>query len=70
MDLPTYITQIGVEEFAKKFGIPPRTALAYQKQTRRPRPQLAQKIVDRTPVTWEGIYSPRKAALAQPAAMA
>jgi hypothetical protein len=58
MRLSEYIKQIGVKEFAEKFGITERAALAYQQGTRRPRPEVAQRIVDDSPVTWEGIYSP------------
>lgn len=63
MDLPAYIRKIGTREFAEKFGVTERAAVAYQQRARRPRPQLAQQIVDQSPVTWEGIYSPRRPAV-------
>lgn len=62
MRLPDYIRQIGTREFADKFGVTERAAIAYQRGTRRPRPEVAQRIVDGSPVTWEGIYSPAAAA--------
>lgn len=62
MQLSEYVEQVGLEDFAKRFGITERAALAYKQGTRRPRVKLAQQIVDSTPVTWEGIYSPKLAA--------
>lgn len=64
MRLPEYIRQIGTKEFADKFGVTERAAVAYQQGTRRPRPEVAQRIVDGSPVTWEGIYSPAAASAA------
>lgn len=58
MRLPDYIREIGTREFAQRFGVTERAAIAYQQGTRRPRPEVAQRIVDGSPVTWEGIYSP------------
>lgn len=58
MKLPDYIKKIGLKEFADKFDVTERAALAYQQGTRRPRPEVAQRIVDGSPVTWEGIYAP------------
>lgn len=57
MNLPDYIKQIGVKSFAEKFGVTERAALAWQYRTRKPRSQIAEKIVANSPVTWEGIYS-------------
>lgn len=58
MNLPDYIEKIGLKEFAEKFGITERAARAYKERRRRPRPEVAQRIVDNSPVTWEGIYAP------------
>lgn len=57
MELPEYIKLIGIRDFARKFGITERAALSYRERTRRPRQKLAQRIVDDSPVTWEGIYA-------------
>jgi hypothetical protein len=56
MTLTEYIKQVGVPQFCKEFGIKERTATAYRYRQRRPRPALSMQIIDRTPVTWEGIY--------------
>jgi len=56
MTLTDYIKQVGVPAFCKQFHVPARVAISYQYRARRPRPQLAEKIVASTPVTWEGIY--------------
>jgi transcriptional regulator with XRE-family HTH domain len=56
MNLADYIKKVGAEEFAKRFGVKPRTAYSYQLGDRLPRAETAQKIVAETPVTWEGIY--------------
>lgn len=66
MRLPDYIREIGTKEFAERFGVTERAAIAYQQGTRRPRPEVAQRIVDGSPVTWEGIYSPAAAASGAP----
>jgi hypothetical protein len=58
MDLPEYIKKMGVKAFSVKFNVSERAALAWQYRTRRPRPEVAQEIVDNSPVTWEGIYRP------------
>lgn len=55
--LSDYIKQVGPKTFAKKFGITERAALSYQYKTRTPRAKLAQRIVEKSPVSWEGIYS-------------
>ncbi len=56
MTLTDYIKQVGVAAFAKQFEINERAAISYRYKVRRPRPELAEKIVASTPVTWEGIY--------------
>ena len=56
MTLSDYIRQVGDEAFAKQFDLKPRTAIAYRLRDRRPRRELAQRIIADTPVTWDGIY--------------
>jgi hypothetical protein len=56
MDLPEYIKGIGVKAFSVKFNVSERAARAWQYRTRRPRAEVAQKIVENSPVTWAGIY--------------
>ena len=56
MRLPDYIKQVGIKKFAKQFKLNPRTVLSWQRMERRPRPGIAQTIVEKTPVTMEGIY--------------
>lgn len=70
MKLPEYIRQVGIKAFADRFGITERAAVAYQQRARRPRPELSQRIVDETPVTWEGIYAPERAAESERASAA
>lgn len=57
MTLQNYIRKVTPGVFADKFGISLRAAQSYLYGWRRPKPALAQRIVDATPVTWEGIYS-------------
>lgn len=56
MRLSEYIEQVGIIQFAKQFKVKPRTALSWRRMERRPRPEKAQEIVEKTPVTMEGIY--------------
>lgn len=56
MRLPDYIKQVGVKRFARQFKLKPRTVLSWRNMERRPRPEIAQEIVEKTPVTMEGIY--------------
>jgi hypothetical protein len=56
MNLPEYIEEIGVEAFAAKFGVTERAAVAWKYRARRPRREVAQKIVANSPVSWDGIY--------------
>lgn len=58
MNLSDYIKEFGAKKFAQQFGVTERAALAWQYRTRIPRPEIAQKIVANTPVTYEGIYGP------------
>ena len=55
--MPEYIRSVGVENFAKRFGVTERAATAYLYGARRPRPKLAERIVKESPVTWPGIYA-------------
>lgn len=56
MELSDYIRKQGAKKFAERFGVTERAALAWQYRTRRPRAEIAQKIVASTPVTYAGIY--------------
>ena len=56
MRLPDYIEQIGVKRFAQQFKVKPRTVESWKRMERRPRAEKAQEIVEKTPVTMEGIY--------------
>lgn len=56
MRLPDYIKEVGLDKFSKRVGVKKRTALSWQRMERRPRPAVAQRIIERTPVTMEGIY--------------
>lgn len=56
MRLPDYIKQVGTRRFAKQFKVKERTVASWQRMERRPRPEKAQEIVEKTPVTMEGIY--------------
>ena len=58
MDLPTYISAIGAERFAKKYGITRRAADSYLYRSRYPRPELAARIMQTSKVSWAGIYGP------------
>ena len=56
MRLPDYIKQVGVKNFARAFKLNQRTVISWLYTERRPRPETAQRIVKKTPVTMEGIY--------------
>jgi hypothetical protein len=60
MTLADYIREIGPEEFARRFNIKPRTACSYMYGDRRPRPDLAERIVNETPVDWHGVYAAQR----------
>ncbi len=62
MRLTDYIKQVGDADFARRFRIAERTAMSYRLKERTPRGPLAQRIVNETPVTWEGIYGQEVAA--------
>lgn len=59
MDAPTlseYIEAVGMERFAKRFRWTLRRVKAYRYRERVPRGKDAERIVELTPVTYEGIY--------------
>lgn len=56
MTLPDYIRQIGPANFAKLLKFKERTVLSWMYMTRYPNREAAKKIVERTPVTMDGIY--------------
>lgn len=60
MNLSLYISLVGDEAAAEMFGIRARTAMSYRLGERKPRPEVAQKIIDKTngKVDWQGIYAP------------
>lgn len=58
MNLPEYIAKIGDRRAAKKFGVQIRTIVSWRLRDRLPRPKTADRIVKRSPVTMDGIYSP------------
>jgi hypothetical protein len=57
MTLSEYIREVGVSAFAKQFRVSERAAESYMYGTRRPKPRLAARIVEKTPVDWEGVFS-------------
>lgn len=60
-DLPTFIRKIGVDKAAELFDEKPRTVMAWMYQERLPRPETAQKLVERSKgeVTFASIYGER-----------
>jgi hypothetical protein len=60
MRLHEYIRSVGIQGFAKAIGEKERTVKSWLYLDRLPRPITAQKIVERTPLTMEGIYGPHK----------
>jgi hypothetical protein len=64
MNLRDYIRQIGPDEFAIKFGVTKRAALAWLYGQRIPRPATAKRIVAKSPVTWAGIAGEERSHLA------
>lgn len=57
MTLSEYIREVGVSAFAKQFRVSERAAESYMYGTRQPKPKLAARIVEKTPVDWEGVYA-------------
>jgi hypothetical protein len=60
MTLSDYIREVGVPAFAKQFRVSKRAAESYMYGTRQPKPRLAARIVEKTPVNWEGVYANAK----------
>jgi len=60
MNLPAYIETIGDKAASELFGIAERTAMSYRLGERKPRPEVAQRIIEKTNgrVDWAGIYAP------------
>lgn len=58
MDLPTFIRTLGVEKSAALFDASERQVKGWLYGERKPRPEHAQKIIERTrgKVTLSGIY--------------
>ena len=63
MNLTSYIELIGDKAAAELFGITERAAMSYRLGDRKPRPEVAQRIVDKTSgkVGWADIYALEKA---------
>lgn len=64
MNLPDYLELIGDKAASELFGITERAALSYRTGKRKPRPEIAQRIVEKTggKVDWKDIYAPAAAA--------
>jgi len=62
MNLTSYIELIGDKAAAELFGITERAAMSYRLGDRKPRPEVAQRIVDKTngKVGWADIYALEK----------
>lgn len=58
MKLSEYIESVGDEKAAKLFRTKVRTVISWRLLERRPRPEQAEIIVKKSPVTYEGIYAP------------
>lgn len=56
MRLTEYIKQVGDEAAAQLFEVKIRTAASWRRRERMPRPEQARRIVERSPVTMDGIY--------------
>ena len=57
MKLTEYIDMIGRKKAAKLFGVTEQAVSHWMVGIRVPDPETARTIVDRSPVTWEGIYA-------------
>ena len=57
MKLSEYIRQMTPEKFAREFRVKQRTAESWMRGERIPRTEQARKIVAKSPVTMDGIYS-------------
>jgi hypothetical protein len=57
--LSAYITQLGDEEFATRYGIKVRTAASWRRHERCPRPEEAKRLVEKSSgeLTMDIIYA-------------
>lgn len=55
-----YLNQLGDEKAAMLFGVARRTAQSWRLGERRPRPDQAKEIIDKTPLTYANIYEVAK----------
>ena len=62
MNLTSYIELIGDKAAAELFGITERAAMSYRLGDRKPRPEVAQRIVNKTggKIGWADIYALEK----------
>ena len=60
MRLREYIKQLGDAKAAALWGVKRRTVESWRLGHRTPRPEQAERIVQTSPVTYEGIYAPVK----------
>lgn len=60
MRLHEYIRVVGVRGFARAIDERERTVKSWLYRDRLPRPETAQKIVERTPLTMDSIYGVEK----------
>lgn len=58
MNLKDYIASLGTRVFAERLNFEVRTVESWRSGRRTPNRAASAKIVDNTPVTWEGIYRP------------
>ena len=60
MQLREYIELIGDEKASRLWNVKTRTAAAWRRGERLPRPEHAETIVQTSPVTYEGIYGAKE----------
>jgi hypothetical protein len=58
MRLRKYLEMMGDKKAAYALGFKERTVMSWRLGHRIPRPAQAKVIVEKTPVTWQGIYEP------------
>ena len=59
MGLDEYIEQLGKEKAANLFGVKERTVDSWLRWERRPSRKKAAEIIEKSPVTFDGIYTKR-----------
>lgn len=62
MTLKEYIESLGMEAFAERYGLTIRATAHYRWGTRKPKPDVARRIVEDSPLTWDDIYPKRETA--------